>query len=334
MAGLLQKRREESSEAWEEKGKLEERFESIRHDLNDDEKVVEKDESASSKTGGNESDEMDTLNSLRENTGLGKKILRQKKREKRREKRSALYNEQQEDGLETDLKEKRDLLADEPEEDYGLENELREKKRKKLRRMAGIALSLACAYLVYLIYGAVMTDFVFDSRGIPVAETQTIEDVSEEHAFNYVAGYYYRARSLYESVIRLDYRMSLGEEDPLVIAPEYEDLLDTVAKLVTDIKAMTVETKYTNIQEMLCNWVATDIAVYCQNMSDSISLNDAEKAEQALLGRDVIYSDFAAITANMVTMGQNIKGVSITDMSSWSMEKYVAEELEGGKYSE
>ncbi len=85
-------------------------------------------------------------------------------------------------------------------------------------------------------------------------------------------------------------------------------MLDTIGKLSIDLQALSVETEYSQIRNMLINWVGTDIAVYCQNMSASISQNNSEKAQQAILGREVCYNDMATLTTNMVSMGNAMVG--------------------------
>ncbi len=214
------------------------------------------------------------------------------------------------------------------------ETEKRELRAKQRRKFVSILLSLLCVYMVYLIYGAVVTDFSFDEKGLLAAETKTVDEIKEQRAFEEVASYYYRARSIYEDCLTLDYRIAQGRENPLVIAPEYDAMLDTIGKLSIDLQALSVETEYSQIRNMLINWVGTDIAVYCQNMSASISQNNSEKAQQAILGREVCYNDMATLTTNMVSMGSTIKGVDISPISDWSTDKFVADELEGGKYDE
>ena len=130
-------------------------------------------------------------------------------------------------------------------------------------------------------------------------------------------------------VLMLDYRLGKGEEDPLTLAPLYEEKLDTVSSLSIKTDALTVETKYSKVKDMLLSWIKNDIAVYLQNMSSAISQNNSETAQNALQDKDRVYSDFSLITQNLVAMGENLQGVDLTDVKQWTPEDYVDEQING-----
>lgn len=119
------------------------------------------------------------------------------------------------------------------------------------------------------------------------------------------------------------------EEVPLTLAPLYEEKLDTVSSLSIKTDALTVETKYSKVKDMLLSWIKNDIAVYLQNMSSAISQNNSETAQNALQDKDRVYSDFSLITQNLVAMGENLQGVDLTDVKQWTPEDYVDEQING-----
>ena len=220
----------------------------------------------------------------------------------------------------------------EPEELYSEDsleiNELlqqrQEEKSQKHQKifsniMSGVLIA-GCVYVSILIYGVMVTDYNYNENGEIVPEVVSVQDIKEEKAYDTILYQYLQCRSLYEEVLMLDYRLGKGEEDPLTLAPLYEEKLDTVSSLSIKTDALTVETKYSKVKDMLLSWIKNDIAVYLQNMSSAISQNNSETAQNALQDKDRVYSDFSLITQNLVAMGENLQGVDLTDVKQWTPE--------------
>lgn len=229
----------------------------------------------------------------------------------------------------------------EPEELYSEDsleiNELlqqrQEEKSQKHQKifsniMSGVLIA-GCVYVSILIYGVMVTDYNYNENGEIVPEVVSVQDIKEEKAYDTILYQYLQCRSLYEEVLMLDYRLGKGEEDPLTLAPLYEEKLDTVSSLSIKTDALTVETKYSKVKDMLLSWIKNDIAVYLQNMSSAISQNNSETAQNALQDKDSVYSDFSLITQNLVAMGENLQGVDLTDVKQWTPEDYVDEQING-----
>ena len=194
--------------------------------------------------------------------------------------------------------------------------------------MSGVLIA-GCVYVSILIYGVMVTDYNYNENGEIVPEVVSVQDIKEEKAYDTILYQYLQCRSLYEEVLMLDYRYAQGEEDPLTLAPLYEEKLDTVSSLSIKTDALTVETKYSKVKDMLLSWIKNDIAVYLQNMSSAISQNNSETAQNALQDKDRVYSDFSLITQNLVAMGENLQGVDLTDVKQWTPEDYVDEQING-----
>ena len=328
MAGLLKKRRGEVSSVFLEEEKeteLDRRVKKIKEYLPEVENVKEEPQPQPEETTG-------FVPKVREKAR--KKVERLTATASKEEKEVPFQPDMDHKAFEKDEGRKKRKTRNAAEEGEFDDEELDGKQPSPVkRRIVGIILSLCCVYMVFLIYGVVMTDFVFDSDGVVTPEIKTLQEVTAQHEFENVVAYYYRARMIYENCLTLDYRIAKGEEDPLAVSPDYEKMLDSIGKLSIDLQALTVDKSYTQIQEMLLAWVGTDIAVYCQNMASAISKNDSSAAEQAILGREVCYNDFAILTANIVSMGSTLKGVDISDIRDWSTEKYTREVLEGEMYN-
>lgn len=210
------------------------------------------------------------------------------------------------------------------------ENFVYEKKRKKIfRRISMVLLTAACSYLVVLIYGSFITEFYYDDKGEVAPVVMSVSDISDKNEYNSIVGMYLQTRSLYETLLTLDYRMAAGTEDSMSIAPEYEATLDTVSALTTQIDAAVINSKYTQIKNMLLTWVQTHAAAYCQYMSAAITQNDSNAANEAIAARQVLNDNFQLITQNIVTLGGEIKGYDLTDIENWSPDGFVQQTIEG-----
>lgn len=234
--------------------------------------------------------------------------------------------------------EKRDsyLTHEDMEELQRIENMMSEenfvverKRRKMLQRITTCVLTTACVYLIILIYGSIITEFTYDDSGQIAPVTMTVTDISNKNEYNELVGMYIQARSLYETLLTLDYRMAAGEEDTMVIAPEYEEALDIVSTLTTTIDAAVISSKYTQVKNLLLTWVQTHAAAYCQYMSAAVTQNNSDAAAEAIAAREVLNSQFQLISQNIVTLGEDIKGYDLTDLTSWSPDGFIQESIEG-----
>lgn len=203
------------------------------------------------------------------------------------------------------------------------------KERKAAQRKAlfnkinAIVLTLGCVYLIFLTYGALNTPYTYNDAGEVVPQVMTVDEIQKLHDYNVIATDYLQTRMIYEEVLRLDYRIAAGLEDPLLIAPEYEKVLDRVEEALIQSQALSVTTQYTQVHSMINTWLGNDIAIYCQKMSSAISKNSQEDAALALKYKTIVYNDFSVITANIVAMGSVVNGAEVADIESWSPEKYI-----------
>jgi len=194
--------------------------------------------------------------------------------------------------------------------------------RSRLTFGLQICLIALCVYVAFLIYGVSMTRYVYTEQGQIAPEVLSVSDMHFLAEYEAFSSYYLRARILYEEAMTLDYRLSIAPDSALVVAMDYTALLDDVAKLSVDISAAEYDTGYSSIYGQLLNWVKTDIAVYLQNMAGAITENSAEKANNALISRDVMYSDFSRLTANAVSLARSTKGADNLDIYDWSPESF------------
>lgn len=222
------------------------------------------------------------------------------------------------------------MLTEEKLEEYVEIHDEEKMKRGNLHtKIINFLLIAGCIYLVVLIFGAAVTQYQYNADGKAAPEKMSVSDIRQKRNFDTILTQYEYCRVLYEKTLLLDYRVAQGEEDTLEIAPEYEALLDDVQNLSVKTDAIAVDTKYDQVKSMMVNWIKNDIAVYLQNISAAISENNTEKANNALQDKDRVYDDFSLITQNIVALGSSTSGADLTDIKSWTPEKYIDEEING-----
>ena len=201
-------------------------------------------------------------------------------------------------------------------------------RRKKAITAAVRALLVTLSiYLAFLIYGVINTQYMYNADGTIAPLVMSYNQIKQLDNFNRLAVQYRQARLLYEQVLVLDYRVTAGVEDLLIIAPEYEKMLASVEPLAIQLSAIEVPAEFSQTKNMLLTWTKNDIAIYCQNMSRAISQNNDEYAARAIEYKSLMYQDFSVITQNLISLGMRVDGADLKDIMEWSPEKYVQDTL-------
>lgn len=190
-------------------------------------------------------------------------------------------------------------------------------------RLTNGILVFVCIYIIFLIYGVVVTDYSYNDKGQIKPQILSVSDIREKKEFEIILGQYENCRALYEATLMLDYRLGEGVEDPITLAPQYEALLDTVENLSIKTDAMDVDTQYSQLKDALLLWIQNDIAIYLQKMSSAITQNNEEDASIAIAYKSQVYNNFSQITSNIVVLGESINGTDVTEVKRWSPETYV-----------
>jgi hypothetical protein len=208
-------------------------------------------------------------------------------------------------------------------------SERREASRSRLAFFAVRALAVMMVYTVFLIFGAIVTDYRTGDDGRNVPLVLSVRDIRAANEYGAIYGYYMRARDVYETALSLDYKLSNHPDDALVIAGEYEVEAATAEKLAIDVSAAKFGAEYNRTKELLVSWAANDAKGYFENVSAAIAQNDSSRGDLAVVAREAMYDDFLVISRNIAEYGAALAGVSQGDIYEWSPERYVKETLEG-----
>ena len=229
------------------------------------------------------------------------------------------------------LEKNNNSIYDEELEALTADEYIREQKaiKKSNRKIyfTKIFMCFMCAYLLFLIYGVMVTNYDYDEKGSVTAQILSIEDIQNQNEYSALMGYYIEARNIYEKILILNYRYDQSEEDALDLVPEYETVLEDVNKLIVQLKAVTPSKQYSQAYSLLISWVDTDIASFLQEISAAISQNNAEHMQNAINDKTRTYNDCHQLTANMISLGEHVKGVSISELKEWSPEEFLKKEM-------
>ncbi len=196
-----------------------------------------------------------------------------------------------------------------------------EHARNKRRIASGAGKAILISLIIYtafLTYGIAITNYVYDERGNVVPLVMTVEDIETKRDFEDFSAYYFSIRELYENIILLDDILAEANDstDYVLLSSEYDRLLDTVSYIVIQLEAYSPASAYRQTYDMMTELIKTDIAVYLQNISAAIAKNDTERWQKAIIDRENVRLKFIKVTDNLLSIGENIKGVDLSDMYS------------------
>lgn len=212
-----------------------------------------------------------------------------------------------------------------PDEDIfneAIKEEKQEKAAARRRKVGTVLISMASLYVIFLIYGATLTDFSFGESGQVEPVVMNSEEIAARQDFNVVLSLYIQTRNIYEEVLTLDYRVAVGQEAMEAIAPDYQSLLERALTLAATIDGTSTSAENQQIKNLLYTWTATYLSDYCKYMITALSQNGTAEGEAA--GEEAIACrsnylepNFQSITQNVITIGSTVKGVDLTDAKSW-----------------
>ena len=211
-------------------------------------------------------------------------------------------------------------------EDYILEQKKLKRSRNKYYFFK-IFICFMCGYLLFLIYGVLVTNYDYDEKGNVVAQIMTKDDIEKQKEYSTLLGYYIDARTLYEKILVINYRFDKSPDDAIDLVPEYESLLDESNRILVQLKAFSPSKAYTPAYNLLVTWVNADLSSFLQEISAALSQSSAEHMANAINDKERMYNDCYQLTANMISLGEKVKGVDISTLKEWSPEEYIKEEM-------
>lgn len=198
-----------------------------------------------------------------------------------------------------------------------------DRKRRKavIGKVSRVLLVILILYTAFLTYGVIITDYIYDDRGNAVPLVLSVSDIQKKQDFQDFSAFYYSIRELYEETISLDQRLFSSDDsvDYISLSSEYDKLLDDVSYIVIQLEAYSPSSEYRQTYDLMTELIKTDIAVYLQNISAATAKNDEERWQKAMIDRETIYRTFCKVTENLLSLGDNVKDISLSDISEWDI---------------
>lgn len=205
----------------------------------------------------------------------------------------------------------------------------KQKIKKFISKAKWYGLIIGAAYIVFLVFGAIVTQFEYDRNGNIAPVKMSYSDIKNKEKYNDILKYYKELRNLYERALTYDYQLSLDSSIGLSLASKYNGLITDTDTIYVKVKGMSVDSSYEVLHNMMITWMER-FELYSKHMGTALSADDKTAASQALQDREAVYQQFSTITKNIVAIGKNIKGVktsTLDSISEWSPDKFISEEL-------
>ena len=232
---------------------------------------------------------------------------------------------------------------EDPIMDQAKEEVVEIEKAKKLHRRNVIksrilsgCFTILCAYLVFLIYGCINTDYVYNDKGVVEPQIMSVEDLREKKDFDKIYADYEMVASLYKKVLILDYQLAEIQKaggSVSSIATEYESIVQEIIDTSYQVKGLAVNEKYMQLKKMMFCLIYNDDGTdqfkdygfmyeYCRNVAEYLTQGGTEANNNAIIARDNLYSYYCNIANNLYSIGKEINGANITSLVNFDPLTY------------
>ena len=101
-----------------------------------------------------------------------------------------------------------------------------EKRYRRLTQGVNLLIILLCIYTGFLIFGVAVTQYHYSDNGTIEAQKLSVSDIREKKEYEKILAQYINLRTIYQSVLLLDYQYDQNADEHMTIATEYEKILD------------------------------------------------------------------------------------------------------------
>lgn len=226
-------------------------------------------------------------------------------------------------------------FSEEEENDYARELEELEKRKRRektgsfFNKVFTLILILACVYVIFLIFGVAVTEYGYNQNGQVEAQVVSLEDIKAKKDYDVIKVQYEKLRMLYELILQKDAILGVGSEDYVTLGSEYASIMDTAEDLGMKTNALVCEGKYEPTKELMYSWIHDYAWTYLTAITQALTANDGSAADAAVVYKNHMYSGFATITNNIISLGEGIKGVDLSDIKEWNPDQYKQDYLNG-----
>lgn len=148
--------------------------------------------------------------------------------------------------------------------------------RKVLATIKQVVGLVLCLYMALLIYGSLITDYVYDDSGLPVPREMSMEYLAKNDEYTSLLIQYAKIQDIYERILRLNFDFAQQTKSSAVLAQGYNAILNEIDVLIPKVRG--VEVRYSqSALDMMVSWLSYDAALFLQNIAVGLTQGNSEK---------------------------------------------------------
>lgn len=176
-----------------------------------------------------------------------------------------------------------------------------------------------CAYLIFLLFGMLVSDYYVDEKGVRQPIVLSLEYLEKREDYRELRQHYDTVSDLIVDMSIIDIHVANEDITNMEAATQYTALLnEKVDILIPKITAMELEEDQIVLQKSMETLLSNDIAVYLQKMIDGLKTGNADSVKTAMLWREKYLSSFDVIRGDMALLCESVK-VDPTNIKEWNL---------------
>lgn len=216
------------------------------------------------------------------------------------------------------------------EQDTGFEEHIAQKRmlkkifKKGKNSIIKVISILLCLYTLFLIYGAIKTNYYIDSEtGTRQPIFVTYSDVAKKEDYMTLKKELERFRELLIKVRIVEIKYNNKEIDDYTASVEYGKVLKELDVIIPKVKAMNVKSSQESIKNAFVATYTGTFAAYLQEMQKALEQKSTDALNTALKNREMTFQNYTFIEDSLETLATKLKLQD--DFFNWDLDKATAE---------
>ena len=196
--------------------------------------------------------------------------------------------------------------------------------RKVKKNLIVIILFFVCAYLLFLISGALLTEYYVDSEtGTRQPIFVTYSDVVAKNDYKTLKTQFTGLRNILIEVRITEIKYEDKEIDEYEAANRYENILQEVDLIIPKLSAINVNSERETIKTSMSSCYTTYLAGYLQEMHKGLTTSDAKAVNSALEYRKLMLQSYSDTEIKLKELAESLK--LSDEYFNWNLDEAVAE---------
>lgn len=216
-----------------------------------------------------------------------------------------------------------------PQLDYGMSERINEQRAKhrfkeNLKQNATkIILISLCVYMVFLIFGALKTNyFVDETTGTRQPIFVTYKDVADKKDYNALKKQMTQLREILIEIRITEIKYNNKDITQTEAATNYNNILKKVDIIIPKLSALNVGDNQKSIQTAMTTCYSVHLAGYLQEMYKGLSTNNEAAIQTALTHRENMFKSYFAAQDSLKELGEKLR--LSDEYFDWDLDKEVA----------